>query len=283
MIRKENESLGKYTTVKIGGTARNFHIPESRSELVTLLSELKGHYYLLGGGSNLLINDSKIFEHIIYLGAVDKSIVHSGNGSVYAGCSVLLPVLIHAINDMGYGGIEEMVSIPGMVGGALYMNAGIGHKLENAIGNYCKSVICYHNETIIEIPQKDCGFERRKSSFQRNNMVILGANLHFKSIDKIEAQEKIRTRQDRVKKMFDYSGGNFGSVFSICNPRIMQLFSKLQVAGFKKKGVHFSQKTINWLVNNGGTYTEAIKLIRRAKIIHCILFQPCEIEIKIWE
>jgi UDP-N-acetylmuramate dehydrogenase len=64
----QDEQLAKYTTVKVGGIARNFYIPDTREELVDTLNSLAGEtYYLLGGGSNLLINDKKIFTHVISL------------------------------------------------------------------------------------------------------------------------------------------------------------------------------------------------------------------------
>ena len=68
MIIKNNEDLRKHTTVRIGGTAKNYYVPESLEELTGLLQKLRGETYrILGCGSNLLINDTREYEHVISL------------------------------------------------------------------------------------------------------------------------------------------------------------------------------------------------------------------------
>ena len=57
-----NESLKKYTTIKIGGIAKRLYIPESTDELIELINKLNSSkLYIISGGSNLLINDEKVF------------------------------------------------------------------------------------------------------------------------------------------------------------------------------------------------------------------------------
>ena len=65
------ENLAKYTTIKIGGNAKNFYIPENEKELLSLVRDLN-EYKILGGGSNLLINDRITFSNVIYTKEFNK-------------------------------------------------------------------------------------------------------------------------------------------------------------------------------------------------------------------
>ena len=47
--------------------------------------------------------------------------------------------------------------------------------------------------------------------------------------------------------------------------------------------VHFSGKTPNWLLNEGGSYNDAISAIRRVERIHKLLFRKCKREVVVWE
>lgn len=68
MLLKENVPLSKYTTFRMGGIAKKMYFPESVEELVRLGVERKDiFHYIIGGGSNLLINDKKCFDVVLCL------------------------------------------------------------------------------------------------------------------------------------------------------------------------------------------------------------------------
>ena len=55
----QNAPLARYTTLKIGGDADRLCHPQNVEELVALVAELKAAnqpWYVIGGGSNLLIS-----------------------------------------------------------------------------------------------------------------------------------------------------------------------------------------------------------------------------------
>jgi len=281
----ENESLKKYTTVKIGGIAKKLYFPENKAELIEVLNSIRGKKkYILGGGSNLLINDQKEFDEVINLKLLDTSIKNLGSGNFYVGASVPLPKLITKINNNGYGGIEYLYSVPALLGGAVAMNAGRGKKHNSSIADYIKEVHVYDcAEQKTKVLNKDeCKFSYRDSIFKQEEMVVLGAILNFPSVN-IEDAKRIREdRVKHVKKIQDSSGYNFGSVFRKYNKYIMQIIRLLHI-GYKD-GMMYSKKTSNWLINKGsGTYKQAIDLINKVKMIHKLLKIEAVCEVIIWE
>lgn len=281
MIIKKNEELKKYTTFKMGGTAVNFYIPEKEEELASIVTSLDD-YKILGGGSNLLINDKANFENVIYMKKINNKIINRGNGEFFFGASVRLQEVIKTINKAGYGGIEYLYSVPGMLGGALYMNAGRGKKFNMQISDYLINVNILKDGQVTEMSKEQCGFNYRESIFQHNNYIILGATFKFEKMDKAKSEKLKKDRIELCNKVQDKNNFNFGSIFSQCSNRIMKIVSKISFR--KNKGVYFSRKTANWLCNDGnGEFKEAIKLIRRVENIHKIFNKKTKLEVRIWE
>ena len=68
MIINRNDSLKKYTTFRVGGVAENLYIPENEKELIDISLEnyhRNKKVYIIGAGSNCLINDMHAFTDVI--------------------------------------------------------------------------------------------------------------------------------------------------------------------------------------------------------------------------
>lgn len=275
----ENVKLASYTTIKIGGIAKKLYIPEREEDLYTIRSIIeKG--YLISGGSNLLIND-KTIDAVANLRELDNHLLID-NGKIYAGASVRLQKLIRFANENNLGGIEYLFSVPGLVGGAIFMNAGSGKDSEQ-IGNYVKRVRVWHDGEIKWIEQSDCRFMHRGSLFKEHGgYVIIGAEFIFAPQDQKVSQKLIEERLNLCKETQDISMPNFGSLFKKSDPKIMGIFKKLSCK--KSKKCHYSKKTGNWIVNGGmGTYEQVMQLIKRAEFLHNMFGKQCEREVIIWE
>lgn len=278
-------SLKKYTTVRIGGIARKLYFPQSETDLKELFSQNKEIEYILGGGSNLLINDKKTFEKVICLKELDARITKLEDGKYYIGASVFVPKLIKAINNEGFGGIEYLFSVPALIGGAIFMNAGRGRKYNLAISDYIEEVFVYDylaNEKKV-YKKSECNFSYRNSRFKKEQVIILGAIFKFDALSKEVLDNRRKERTSLVRKVQDSSGGyNFGSVFKNNNRYLMQLV-KLFSIGYKD-GISFSSKTSNWIINKGdGTFNQAIKIISFVEKLHKFFFQKIKKEVIIWE
>lgn len=283
MIIKNNEELKQHTTVRIGGMAKNYYIPESIEELREIIQKLNNEvYWLLGGGSNLLINDEQEYENVISLLMCNDKIEDLGEGHFYVGCSVKLYSLIVAINEKGYGGIEYLASVPGSVGGAVVMNAGRGRKYHQCISDYIEKVIVLEQGQLRDLSKEECGFEHRNSILKNSDKIVVGVYFRFKEGSSDFFKRKREERLIYSKKEQDYSGYNFGSVFRDCSPLAMRLIRVLGIG--KKDKIHFSSKTSNWIVNHGaGTYKEAVHLIDRAKKINRFFGKKVKLEVIIWD
>ena len=152
MIILENEKLSKYTTIKIGGIAKKMYVPETEEELIEAAAKTDQRY-VIGGGSNLLIAEHE-FESVLNVREFDKTIEHQLEGRYYVGASVRLQKLINTINKDGYGGLEYLYSVPGLVGGAIVMNAGNGKEWNNCISDHIVRVKVLHNGKIEWIEKK---------------------------------------------------------------------------------------------------------------------------------
>lgn len=284
MILKENELLSKYTTFKMGGIAQRMYFPESVEELQTVVMENNNIInYIIGGGSNLLINDKKEFAEVLCLRNFNLRFDNLQDGKYYIGASVRLQKVIKTINEDGYGGIEYLYSVPGLIGGAVYMNAGRGRKYNNCISDYIQSVDILINGEVKTILKKDCGFEYRTSVFQSMpGCVILGALFEFPLASRAETAMKVQERIDLCKRVQDMSGPNFGTVFCESNKYIMAVVRKIHF-GYKN-GCAFSSKTKNWMIHGtNGTFKQAVTLLNTVKKWHKILGLRCKAEVRLWE
>ena len=280
----ENESLKKYTTFRMGGNAEKMYFPESVEELSALIKRNKNILkYIIGGGSNLIINDKRDFEEVLCLREFNKSIENKGNGHFYIGASVRLQKAIKTVNAAGYGGMEFLFSVPGLIGGALYMNAGTGRKTDKYISDYVVSVDVLKDGKICTFLKEECAYDFRKSVFQDDpDCVILGAEFLFPEMTAEDAKKGIDDRIALCKKTQDMTYPNFGTVFCVSNPKIMDLVRKFHL-GYKN-GCTYSPKRKNWMLNREeGTFEQAIKLLNKVKKMHKLFHKECKCEVRIWE
>lgn len=122
----EQVPLAQYTTWKIGGSARWFAEPTAQElpELFAWASDQDIPIYFLGRGSNVLIDDAGLPGLVILTRNSMTELRREGN-HIIAGSGVFLPHLSKFVAREGFAGFEFLIGIPGTVGGALAINAGL--------------------------------------------------------------------------------------------------------------------------------------------------------------
>ncbi|WP_303837288.1 hypothetical protein [Ruminococcus flavefaciens] len=287
MIVENNVNLGKKVSFHIGGIAKNYYIPENENELIGLVDHLNSDretYYILSGGSNLLINDKKVFNNIIYMGKACKEYQNYGDGIFYFGSSFRIQEIIHIVNDANYGGFEELIGLPAMLGGIIYMNAGIGRGERElfSISKFIQKVKVLDkiSASVRWLSPSECQFGHRCSLFKSNDYVILGAQIRLEPQMKDVSEKRIKDRMEFCKKNFEYGKGCFGTCFLQSDWHILRIVQKLNIG----KTIKQADNNTNWLVNTGnGTYKDAMRIVNLTKLLHHLLFKKVECEIIIWK
>ena len=119
-------SLKKSNWFNIGGKTKVYFKPDSLKDLAFFLKTFsaKEKIFIIGAGSNTLIND-KIFDGVVIkLGKNFSNTSLLPNGIIVAGSSCSDKKLSEFARDNEIGGMEFLSCIPGTVGGGLRMNAG---------------------------------------------------------------------------------------------------------------------------------------------------------------
>jgi len=133
---KEQVTLAPYTTFNIGGPADYFFEARTCDDLaraVIVARELHFPFFILGGGSNILVGDrgfrGLVIRNCTHTIAIKgaKGTITGGikTGSVYveADSGVPFNLLVRYTIDEGLQGLEMHLGLPGSVGGAAYMNS----------------------------------------------------------------------------------------------------------------------------------------------------------------
>ena len=173
--------LKKKNWFNIGGKSKVFYKAENLKELINFLKKLdnKEKLFIIGAGSNILINDNTFDGVVIKLGKNFNNISLLGEEIIIAGSSVLDKSLSDFALSNSLSGFEFLSGIPGTIGGGIRMNAGCFGKEFKDILISIQAIDRRGN--VITIQSKDINFEYRKSDLS-NDLIFLSAS--FKGVKK---------------------------------------------------------------------------------------------------
>jgi len=265
MKLKKNEPLSKHSTFRIGGPARFFVEAASIEDLKEALQfakEKKLKLFFLGKGSNLLFSDIG-FNGLVIKPAFSRIEVHGDRIVAEAGAS--LHKLINIAMNHSLTGLEGVCGIPGSVGGAVAMNAGVG---KAAIGDKVIRVWGLGTKGPGKtFSKKECKFGYRKSIFQKNKYIISKVEFQLEKGDKQKIRETIKQMWAKRLEKQPYDLPSAGSVFK--NPKNDFAGRLIEEAGFKGMrvgGAEVSKMHANFIVNHGRTKAKDVKsLIKKVQ------------------
>lgn len=119
-----DESLAPHTSFKIGGPADYFCRPQTVETLAELLKAADDHglpVTIMGGGTNLLVADAGVRGLVIDTGGLVGIEVTGETLLALSGTDAT--TVAEAAAEHGLGGLDFCYSLPGSIGGAVYMNA----------------------------------------------------------------------------------------------------------------------------------------------------------------
>jgi UDP-N-acetylmuramate dehydrogenase len=123
---RERESLGRYSTYRIGGPATVL-LPATPADIgaALRLAHQEGiPWFALGLGSNLLLPDEGLEALVIRLGKGLDRLEPLSEGRWRVGAGLPQPLAARKTSEAGFSGLHRFVGVPGSVGGGVYMNAG---------------------------------------------------------------------------------------------------------------------------------------------------------------
>jgi UDP-N-acetylmuramate dehydrogenase len=181
---KKDFSIRKLNTFGIDVKAKYYAEVSTKDELKEVLKEYKNEkIFILGGGSNtLFINDWEGL--MLKVDIKGKKAKKDENSDVYIECNAgeLWDDFVNWVVENNYAGIENMVMIPGTVGGAVAQNIGAyGQNITDVL--YEIEVFDIENEKVKNFKPKDCAFKYRSSKFKKewkNKFVITKAIFKLK-------------------------------------------------------------------------------------------------------
>lgn len=291
---QEQVSLANYTTLKVGGPAETFATVQTVDQMIFLVRWARAMelpYFVLGGGSNVLISDAGVSGLVIYnrcrqmrideapccvFPLDDRPFVFAESGASMAG-------LARRTMAVGLTGLEWAVSLPGTVGGAVVNNAGAyGGEVKD---NLYDAMILGADGDIEETPVEQLAYSYRSSALKAApgelsdgaiaalhagfGPVVLSANFRLAPGDEatIKAQAERNLQHRRRSQPVEPS---LGSTF--VNPPGDYAGRLIEAAGLKGAavgGIQVSRQHANFLINPGGAGSaraaDVVALIRHVQ------------------
>lgn len=259
-----NQPLRQYTTFKIGGECSllvEINSEDSCTELISMAEKLGIPYFILGKGSNLLVDDSGFDGIAFRMGSDFEKISVMDNGVISCTAGTSLSSLCRFALEKELAGLEFAWGIPGTVGGAVYMNAG-------AYGGEIKDIILsvsYSDKNgVIHLLNKDeLELSYRHSVFMDSDKVILSAEFKLNRGNPTEIRAKMDELmlKRREKQPLEYPSA--GSTFKRPDGTFAGLL--IEQCGLKGKsigGAEVSQKHSGFIINKGNaTFSDVMELI----------------------
>lgn len=242
---KENVALKDKNTFHVAATTRWYGEFSSADDLKAFYDDPRFRAlpkFILGGGSNLLITQD--FDGLM-LKSVDTSVSVADENDAYTfvkiGAGADWTATVASLVDKGFNGLENLMSVPGTVGGAAVQNIG-AYGLE--IAERISEVECFDPAAgdVRVLSADDCDYGYRTSIFktEKTDWVVLSVTLAlpkefeprvaYKELaavfgDKVPASAKevaLAVKAVRAKKLPDPAKiGNAGSFFK--NPVVTKV------------------------------------------------------------
>jgi UDP-N-acetylmuramate dehydrogenase len=227
--------LSNYTTIRVGGEPAELRIAHTREELIEAANDVWStgeDWLVLGGGSNVVINDDPANLHVIKVESAGIERVAQGHLRVQAGEN-WDDFVAYAVNH-GLAGVESLSGIPGTVGAAPVQNIGAyGQELADTFVR-CE-FLDYETGEIETLEKSDMQFGYRDSILKRGKTGVvlwvefqLLADLPAGSTELLKSR-RIEVLEQRAAKGMLLNEGDFdthscGSFFT--NPIVSASFAR---------------------------------------------------------
>ena len=257
--------LQKTNWFNIGGKAKAFFKPENLNDLSVFLKKfgIKEKIFIIGVGSNILINDNGFDGVVVKLGKNFSNISMLPNKTIIAGSSSTDKKVSKFACDNHIGGLEFLNCIPGSIGGGIRMNSG-------CFGTEFKDVLLSvqaidRKGQVLTIPSSKINFNYRGNDLPKD-LIFLSASLKgkFKKQDLIKKEmEYLNEKKDKAQPTKVKTGGStFKNPIDQTNKKVWELIKTSVPKNTSFGDAAISEKHFNFFVNkNKATFRDMKKLI----------------------
>lgn len=245
--------IAPYTSYKIGGVAREVYFPSNGQELHEILKTLTAAstpYYLLGGGSNVLVGDGFWDGAVIITTGMNG--YDSRDDRIACGAGLQSSRVAEIALEHAKTGLEFLYLLPGSIGGALAMNARYDM---TSISDVLISFIAVHPDKGLKtFGKSEVNFAYKHTGIISEGWFICEVVLAWCDGD----PEDIRRRMDAIGKKratdhhFDYPSS--GCIFKNDHKRNIRVGKLLDELGFKGLtigGAQVAHFHANFIINTG--------------------------------
>ncbi|MCH9621935.1 MAG: UDP-N-acetylenolpyruvoylglucosamine reductase [Chlamydiia bacterium] len=260
---KESVLLDRYHTYGINACSRfliEIESAEEVKEAFSFIQKKELSFIVIGRGSNVLFKDD-YFNGVVLINKMTEFEV-DGN-KVKAAAGVNLPLLSRKVSKMNLSGFEKLVGVPGTVGGAICMNAGVqGCEISDHL--VCVEVMTKDGKK--KMYKKDqCGFRYRSSKFLADDEFILSAEFELKQENNVFKRVQENLKKRLISQPIEEK--NSGCIFK--NPdgySAGNLIDQCGLKGFSVGGAQVSKKHANFINNiDNASYKDVMELIKEVQ------------------
>jgi UDP-N-acetylmuramate dehydrogenase len=247
------EPLAPLTSFGIGGPAELLLLPaeiDDFRESIAFAAANGMAWRILGSGTNVLVPDEGLPGLTIKPWRRFSQIRFEGARMVIQAGATMWEAARRAAKE-GLSGLEWACGIPGTVGGAVYMNAGVK---EAEIKDVLASALVLERDSgIRERGPGELGFAYRSSALQTGGGVLLEAAFGLKPEDQEVIYAAMNRYLEQRRRSQPLEQPNCGSVFR--NPPgdfAGRLIEAAGCKGLRRGGMKVSELHANFIVNLGG-------------------------------
>lgn len=264
-ILLHHEPMSRHTSLKVGGPADLYAVPEDLDDLLLLthqLDQAELPSMVIGGGYNLLVRDGGIRGAVISLERLNRiELLDGGTVRAWAGAENLQ--VVRFAQQQGLGGIGFISGIPGTIGGAVRMNAGAYGK---GLLDRMTRLTLLRSGGVVKLLREQISYGYRHLELQTGD-TVLAVTLHLEPTDPSITEEEIRRDLDlrRTKHTVGYPSA--GSFFK--NPPDQAAWKLIDAAGmrgFQIGNAQMAELHSNFMINRGSaTAADCIALAAQVK------------------
>jgi UDP-N-acetylmuramate dehydrogenase len=267
-----NEPLSRYTRIGTGGPAALLalaHSAEDVRNVVILCREKDWPLMVIGRGSNLLVPDEGYQGCMLKLaGDMAAIALDERAGTVRAGGGASLMLLGLLLARRGYPGFTYMGVIPGSVGGAVRMNAGIGSGETIEKDFLCARALDQATGEMLTLEKNELTFAYRASCLARRPLILLEAvfRLPHETVTPKETLAVLRALLKSRHAAQPRCYRTFGSTFK--NPAgtgrsAGWYLEQTGMRGLRSGGAMVAREHANWILNTGGAASADVLALMR--------------------